>query len=280
MNLAIKGHSKRGNEVIEILEMLGGRNPHNYCADCDSLCFTIGKSTNTIYYDWVKECYEDEDTLVFTLEEFLEKFPYKVGDKVYYKPIPQINSVCISEIISMRWIDGSVVYYTSNCHEVYACDLQSYKEETMEDKLEQITFDIPDGYEFFGINDDNQVVLAKKKPQYPKTYEECCNVLGCDRNLILGAMPMKYQVLINFQKLLICRDAYCKIAGEEMGLDKPWEPDYTDDNVKYIISIHRNHLDLNVTIERNYILIFPTAEMRDTFYENFKDLIEQCKELL
>lgn len=27
-------------------------------------------------------------------------------------------------------------------------------------------------------------------------------------------------------------------------------------------------------------LAFPTAEMRDTFYENFKDLIEQCKELL
>lgn len=30
----------------------------------------------------------------------------------------------------------------------------------------------------------------------------------------------------------------------------------------------------------NYLLDFPTAEMRDAFYENFKDLIEQCKELL
>ena len=27
-------------------------------------------------------------------------------------------------------------------------------------------------------------------------------------------------------------------------------------------------------------LSFPTEEMRDAFYENFKDLIEQCKELL
>ena len=25
---------------------------------------------------------------------------------------------------------------------------------------------------------------------------------------------------------------------------------------------------------------FPTAEMRDVFYENFKELIEKCKELL
>ena len=30
----------------------------------------------------------------------------------------------------------------------------------------------------------------------------------------------------------------------------------------------------------NKILAFPTEEMRDAFYENFKDLIEQCKELL
>ena len=30
----------------------------------------------------------------------------------------------------------------------------------------------------------------------------------------------------------------------------------------------------------NVLLAFPTEEMRDAFYENFKDLIEQCKELL
>ena len=30
----------------------------------------------------------------------------------------------------------------------------------------------------------------------------------------------------------------------------------------------------------NYLLDFSTEEMRDAFYENFKDLIEVCKELL
>ena len=30
----------------------------------------------------------------------------------------------------------------------------------------------------------------------------------------------------------------------------------------------------------NHILSFPTEEMRDAFYENFKDLIELCKEFL
>lgn len=34
--LAINGHATRGEEVIEILEMLGGSNPHNYSADCST----------------------------------------------------------------------------------------------------------------------------------------------------------------------------------------------------------------------------------------------------
>lgn len=96
--LAIRGHETRGEEVIEILKMLGGGNKHNYSADCDSLCFYICKGDNTIYYDWINSCYEDEETLVFTVEEFLEKFPYKVGDKVLYK----IYNV-YSSIRKMTW---------------------------------------------------------------------------------------------------------------------------------------------------------------------------------
>jgi hypothetical protein len=39
-----------------------------------------------------------------------------------------------------------------------------------------------------------------------------------------------------FRKLLICRDAYWKIAGEQLELDKPWEPDWsTESEVKYVI---------------------------------------------
>ena len=34
------------------------------------------------------------------------------------------------------------------------------------------------------------------------------------------------------------------------------------------------------TIINSALFVFPTAEMRDAFYENFKELIEQCKELL
>ena len=66
-----------------------------------------------------------------------------------------------------------------------------------------------------------------------------------------------------------------------MGLGKPWEPDWsTEDEIKYVIEVYRNNVRTNSQGYSNTILAFPTAEMRDAFYENFKDLIEQCKELL
>ena len=80
--------------------------------------------------------------------------------------------------------------------------------------------------------------------------------------------------------MLVCRDAYWKIAGEQMGLGKPWEPDFSDDSPKYNIFKYENEITLSDNNWSNRILAFPTIEMRDAFHDNFKDLIEQCKELL
>ena len=92
----------------------------------------------------------------------------------------------------------------------------------------------------------------------------------------------KHELLFNFQNLIICRDAYWKIAGEQMGLGKPWEPKYEafTDNTFFTIQTFNGEVDKSATSHRNSILAFPTIEMRDAFFDNFKDLIEQCKELL
>ena len=156
---------------------------------------------------------------------------------------------------------------------------EPYKEETMENKLGQITLDIPDGYEFFGINDDNKVVLTKIQPQYPKTYEECAKLLDCFGAAYIDGY--KNELLEKLQELLICRDAYWKIAGEQMGLGKPWKPDWENkEDTKYCITKINNQVKLLTTDVFNYILSFPTEEMRDAFYGNFKELIEECKEFL
>jgi hypothetical protein len=61
-----------------------------------------------------------------------------------------------------------------------------------------------------------------------------------------------------------------------MGLGKTWNPCDTKD--KYIIFRSKNEILKGYNISS--VLEFPTSKMRDLFYINFKDLIEQCKELL
>ena len=124
----------------------------------------------------------------------------------------------------------------------------------------------------------SKIVLEKKKPKYPTTYEECCKIIGDVRAACWGGY--KCDILGYLNKLLICRDAYWKIAGEEMGLGKSWEPDWKVYDKKYAIGMHEDMIYQDTETRNNKILAFPTAEMRDAFYENFKELINECKELL
>ena len=159
---------------------------------------------------------------------------------------------------------------------------------------------LPEGYIFKDENGNiinaTKIVLEKKKKEYPKTYEECCKVLGfLNIDLCFNADYRRFDAskeqwkrlgLMNqFYKLLICRDAYLKIAGEEMGLKEPWKPDYDSGVNKYGIIcmngiVQKTYPSTNWERHLNKILDFPTEEMRDVFYENFKSEIESCNELL
>lgn len=120
------------------------------------------------------------------------------------------------------------------------------------------------------------------KQQYPKTYEECCKVLNSDPSRIIVLSNRKdiiheenkhcYEMYILY-KLLICRDSYWKIAGD-------WRPVWEISAIKYTIRYQHNNILKKTNEYINSILCFPTEEMRDAFYENFKELIEECKELL
>ena len=150
---------------------------------------------------------------------------------------------------------------------------------------------LPEGYIFKDENGNiinaTKIVLEKKKKEYPKTYYECCCVLGLN-TMDNDAQGYKCELIIRFQELLIARDSYWKIAGEEMGLGKPWKPDWENSeerrysivNIEGDINLPEKTLTKWILKVTNKILVFPTEEMRDTFYKNFKELIEQCKELL
>jgi hypothetical protein len=122
---------------------------------------------------------------------------------------------------------------------------------------------------------------VNKKPTYPANYDECKAVLQLQDSKIQARCGYEWRLISYFQQLLMCRDAYWKIAGEQMGLGKPWEPDWSnDDETKFCIYTTQNIISLDIFGVDNRILAFPTEEMRDAFYKNFDYLIEACKELL
>jgi hypothetical protein len=301
IQLAIKGHPTRGNEVIEILEMLGGENKEGYCGHNPNIAYYISHK-NTIVCDWGINS--------FTLEEFLEKFPYKIGDKVLITD--DTNDVYI--IKSMIWNTRTegVAYrietingIEDNC-DWYADEMVHYKkqkEETMEEQKKDYEEWFQINYLEFENNDDtwadevevnlgkdyeiqirgDKTFIVKKQSQYPKTYEECCSILNLPHSELTIDVPLHYSpILISFTKLLICRDAYWKIAGEQMKLGKPWEPKHEyDEEIFFIYCDRVNGINKGQGFPTdNFCLSFPTKEMRDAFYENFKELIEKCKELL
>lgn len=282
-NLAIKGHATRGKEVIEILEMLGGRNVRNYACDLTDYAYSINGQG---IIDWYIP-HSNSPLVIYTLEEFLEKFPYKAGDKVSSKYLKNYK------IEKMKWevTNDRVIYKLQGMGWYSAEELQLYKEETMEEEGTLVKIDLTrklcvadevevilGDYEF--VLKDGKTYFAKKKPQYPKTYEECAQIL-LERASVRNDIGHKGDLLIALQRLLVCRDAYWKIAGEQMGLGEPWKPDWLNtEQDKFVLYTHNNVICLNRFVLGHNVLAFPTAEMRDAFLENFKDLIELCKELL
>ena len=362
--LAIRGHSTRGKEVIELLEMMGGKNIHKRDGEANAYSYYL--YDNAILSDRLSIA-EDDDFEIFTLQDFLEKFPYKVGDKVHiYVQNDDIDGRLdteVAEIISMRWnpdirkiaykmkninrefykeeikckaddsnkptnkktdniklsdnkcerthedvIFDSIIWHLRNsvnsgkqhlsggdCEAYFRELVKKVNENDMEsckcpeyedikkvaylsinkkDYADEIEVNLGDDYEYkFEMN---RLYILKKKPKYPTTYEECCKIKHCDTDFYVDT-HLYSNTLGLLYKLLICRDAYWKIAGKELGLGKPWELKSTE--MSHAI-VCRDDGDFLLHRRTRAILIFPTKEMRDAFYENFKELIESCKELL
>lgn len=314
--LAIQGHEKRGGDVINILKILGGTNYVAVSGINEEAYYFIDEE-GIIDYDCTLN--KDDNYLVFSLEEFLEKYPFYNGDKVF-----DITDRDPGIITAMKWDEdvsdmkyhvafdnGDMGWYTNDTIEFLKEDNKEMNGniETNQCKVnglkrgdeypimegvecnECIKYYFPEGYEFVDT-DDTGVYLKPIKPKYPTTYVECCKVMGVSYRAQLSYtnpdvergntyLTKEKQLLDSFMRLRICRNAYWKIAGEEMGLDKPWKPDWTNaEESKYCLVNKEGTIDKWIQKTMYKILAFPTKEMRDTFYENFKDLIEQCKKLL
>ena len=159
------------------------------------------------------------------------------------------------------------------------------------------TMPIPEGWEFDHLDERGNIVLKEKKKELPKTWLKClcsindmelieedseiykCSISelsddgrlfgDSDRNMLPQGLGKPMLALC---QLLVCRNAWWKQLG--------WKPDWTDICMKYCIGYNKDVASKAVSSFSNYILAFPTEDIRDLFLYTFRDLIEEAKELL
>lgn len=229
-DISIKGHRSRGNEVMEILEMLGGKITYE-CGYKDgfnsSRYFFINREKNSAIDYYLYNTEKLENYYVFTIEGFLKEFSYKVGDKV-------IHNGEVKEIIEAKWskFRNTVVYTIKGINSVIDCYnckfIYPYKKE---EKIEETPIDyvkesngiyrIVLNHQFDMVVDEGEYYAIKRKAKYPNTISECFNSLEDDE-------LVNNKLLYAFRDLIVARNAYWKIAGKQMGLSKPWKPDWKD----------------------------------------------------
>lgn len=145
----------------------------------------------------------------------------------------------------------------------------------------EITFD--DDYEV--KVEDGIVIAVSKTIKLPKTFEVCCKVLGISKYIGLiydlddGSSNEIYkdhiELLRSFRKLMICRDAYRKIAKWE-----PWSNEYNGNRIMFGIVPSGSTVRFDSCTYQGCMLMFPTEDMCKVFYENFKDLIFKCHDII
>ena len=217
---------------------------------------------NTAYFQPTMSKLCDSILTIKNIDKFINA--YIVEENSYYWTDDMLEGLAEEEIYNEDDIDP--------LHELCQSKLSAViiESDVFKDEVELILND----YEVVTRGDKTYAV--KKKPKYPKSYEECCGVLGMtfDYPDIRMVSIDEYNLYSSFIQLIRCRDSYWKIAGD-------WKPDCNND-VYYFYTIKYNgiHIRLYNYTQEYAILAFPTEEMRDAFYKNFKELIEKCKELL
>lgn len=287
--IVFKGSKKYGKEITLLFQMMNfyplfteASDENKYYALCEDGVVRVYDNTNLLPYNMTSYVF-------FTYETFQNTYPFIVGEKVKFDDYPNLIGV----IIDMEWnYDSGDISYRVNNNDIsgwFMIDelIKINDEKTMtkvsKSKTGHIFID-NDTYEDvvkINIGKDREIkyinnvpYIVKKQPNYPTTYKDCRAIFDNYKS------DYKAPLLNSLQKLLVCRDAYWQIAGEEMGLGKPWMYDMSKDEFVYAITYQYGEIEKNEVRYKNHILVFPTKEMRDAFYVNFKKEIEQCKELL
>jgi len=167
-----------------------------------------------------------------------------------------------------------------------------------------LLIEVPDGYEIDQKNSTFERIVFKEKHigksedvGFPRSWEEFCETQFLeDTEYFINAYssvvkrsckPENYRHKDTDKNLLPSKElaeamlALCQLIQLRDCYNQGWEPDWTNDVYdKFCIETFDNKIQKETSCGKNIILAFREEEIRDEFYNNFKDLIEIAKPLL
>lgn len=228
---------------------------------------------------------------------------YKVGDTVKIKSIDWYNknkneigsvegkvhfvpsmSVYCGKTAKITKVDSQIYIYKINIDNGWFC----WTDEMFEDMNNTKEIVLPEGWEVDKI-ENGKIILKESKKELPNTWEECCGLFNkgeyinnCSQihtTLLDRLLTCDYKnrlpvglgkPMLALCQLLICREVY----------RQGWEPDWKDSNLKYGIRYCRGEIEIGEYMYQAKVFSFETKEIAEEFLKNFRDLLEQVKNLL
>ena len=178
--------------------------------------------------------------------------------------------------------------FVTNCKNQSKCTINKLKEQIKNKIMENKELNIvaPDGYEIDKENSTFEKIVFKKINELPKTWEDLKYISGAyisalsyiDTINSIETIPSAKNIFptkeladaaLALAQLLQLRDRY---NGDNKG--------FMVGKNNYCITVSNNSICKYCDNYTQRILAFRTRELRDEFYNNFKDLIEIAKPLL
>ena len=299
MKLAIKGSLHGGTLIKQVFDDLGAQ-PSPYSCSLSGNIYMLNNENNITYDKTV----DTQIYKVYEINDLLKEIKYRRGDKVFIECAAAIQPNLVAHVLKYVWseLTNRIEYivfdetgehwqlganvltpYTDdrkNNQDITVCDKKTDNPSKQMHEIDlssftahKIKLELND-YEIKEINGSTYLV---KKTGLPKTVEEAHAILYPESNIDMFTHHLafyKHELMANFKKLLMCRDAYWATYNN-------WVPDWTDRNTKkYCITYYKGMLDCVEMASTNYVLAFPTIAMRDAFIDTFEELIVSCKELI
>lgn len=154
-----------------------------------------------------------------------------------------------------------------------------------------ITFNIPEGYVIDKENSTNtNIVLKLIEPIRVRTWEEYCKKIRGKISYYID--PSSGITLSTFgncpflsefetEEGVKAFEAYGKLIKLRKQWIGEWKPNWANESQrKYVIFNYAGEVVRDISLSTAHCLSFPTLEMREEFFECFKDYLEQAKDLI